>query len=92
MKHHGEGYTLHRIILRLGYEGWEAVNYLISDFPKGLIAAWPESQSREILFKRPAQFIDTSKEITSDNENESDDVADWISEIVVGQERQIPGD
>jgi hypothetical protein len=90
IKYQGEKYTFQRIIMRLGYEGWEAVNYLMSDFPKGLTAAWPESQSREILFKRPAQFIDTSEKVTS--KSASDDVADWISEILVDSGRQVQGD
>jgi hypothetical protein len=36
--------------MRLGSEGGEAVNFMINDYLRGVIAAWPESQNREILF------------------------------------------
>jgi hypothetical protein len=89
IKFHGEEYTLHRIIMRLGSEGWEAVNFVISDYPRGLIAAWPESQNREILFKRPTQKNESINEVLS--ENESGDVADWITELIVERVRPLQG-
>jgi hypothetical protein len=90
IKYHGKEHTLHRIIMRLGSEGWEAVNFVISDYPRGLTAAWPESQNREILFKRPSTSDEPINEVPS--ENESGNVAEWITELIGERGTQKQGD
>jgi hypothetical protein len=48
----GKEYSLGRVLIHLGLEGWEAVNYVIRDSSSSDYASWPESQIREIMFKR----------------------------------------
>jgi hypothetical protein len=74
--------------MRLGSEGGEAVNFVINDYPRGLITALPE-YNREIQCKRPTQNYEPLKEVPS--ETESEGVAKWISEIIGRRGRPIQG-
>jgi hypothetical protein len=48
----GKEHSLARVLIHLGLEGWEAVNYVIKDSSASDYASWPERQIREIMFKR----------------------------------------
>ena len=48
----GKEHSLARVLIHLGLEGWEAVNYVTRDPTPGDYSSWPETQIREIFFKR----------------------------------------
>jgi hypothetical protein len=52
-KFKGKEHSLARVLIHLGLEGWEAVNYETRDPLTSEYSSWPEMQVREIFFKRP---------------------------------------
>jgi hypothetical protein len=49
----GKEHSLARVLIHLGLEGWEVVNYVTEDPSPSDYSSWPETQSRELFFKRP---------------------------------------
>jgi hypothetical protein len=49
----GKEYSLSRVLIHLGLEGWEAINVVASDIELDDYSSWPEKQIREFMFKRP---------------------------------------